>query len=124
MIYTNVAQLVEHWSPKPAVVGSSPTIRAWPVRLGVRTVDFQSINTGSNPVRVTIKLKHMAKDNGLSRAGRGNCKGSLLDRRRDDKIAKQYSDFPIGKFAKQKYSKRRRRDFNQRGLHLGELIIL
>lgn len=28
MFHTSVAQLVEQWSPKPKVVGSSPTRRA------------------------------------------------------------------------------------------------
>lgn len=55
--------MVEYWSPKPQVKGSSPfspelnTKR--PFRLVVRTSPFQGDNTGSIPVgdRITFDIK-------------------------------------------------------------------
>ena len=52
----------------------------------------------------------------------GNCKGTLLNRRRDYKIAKQHN-YVETSFSKKKYNKRRRRDFKQNKLHFGVCIL-
>jgi hypothetical protein len=59
----SIAQLVEHFHGKEEVTGSSPVgslhrdllNTSWPVGQAVKTPPFHGGNTGSNPVRVTIR---------------------------------------------------------------------
>ena len=53
LIYSSIAQSVEHAAVNRAVVGSSPTRGVWLLGQVVKTPPFHGGNTGSIPVGVT-----------------------------------------------------------------------
>lgn len=60
LYYKDVAQLVEHWSPKPDVEGSSPSIHefleSWSSGLRHRTANAEEINVSQRFKSSTLRL--------------------------------------------------------------------